>query len=155
MIRRLTTVLAMATAVLAGTAVPASAAKAAQAAPLPVLYNLANGGNWNLAQRKPTVFFLAADGSAALGTLKHHLKWTTWGASSAAGTGIYYYRTGACCSYRSDAVTITASHVVRQNARTSWYDRLTIRFSKTRSVSIQFERIDGFGFWKTISGRFP
>jgi hypothetical protein len=136
----------------AGLASPASVTKAR---PLPVLYNLAKNGNWNLAQRKPAIFFLAADGSAALGDKAHHLKWTRWAATSAAAKGDYYYRTGPCCKYHSDAVTITANHVVRQNARTSWYDRITIRFSERKSVTLQFERIDGFGFWKTIAGRFP
>ena len=146
--------------IVAGSVIPASAeisrpASPAKAAPLPVLYNLAPGGNWNLAQRKPAIFFLAADGSAALGEKAHHLKWIRWNATSAAASGRYYYRTGACCKYRSDAVTITANHVVHQNAQKSWYDRMTIKFSKTKSVTIQFERIDGFGYWKTVAGQFP
>jgi hypothetical protein len=163
MIRRLVTTLALATAVcgiLTGGVVAASAgvfhrASPAKAMPLPVLYNLGRNANWNLAQRRPVIFYLAADGSAFLGDKAHHLKWTKWNATSATGTGFYYYRTGPCCKYHSDAVTITANHVVRQNAHTSWYDRMTIRFSKTRFVTIQFERIDGFGFWKTVAGRFP
>ena len=127
------------------------------ARPLPVRYNLGggSGADWNLAQRRPTIFFLAADGSAALGDKAHHLTWSKWTASSAAASGDYYYRTGSCCKYRSRPVTITASHVVRQNAKKSWYDRLTIRFTKTKSVTIQFERIDGLGYWKTVAGRFP
>jgi len=146
--------------IVAGSVIPASAeasgpASPAKSAPLPVLYNLGNNGNWNLAQRRPAIFFLAADGSAALGDKAHHLKWTRWNATAAAASGRYYYRTGACCKYRSDAVTITANHVVRQSAKKSWYDRMIIKFSKTRSVTIQFERIDGFGFWKTVSGQFP
>ena len=28
-----------------------------------------------------------------------------------------------------------------------WYDRMTIRFGKTESVTIQFERINGICFW--------
>ena len=124
-------------------------------APLPVLYTL--GGSsvaaWNLAQRMPVSFALAADGSAALGDEAHHLKWTKWNNVSAAATGDYYYRTtGPCCNYRSEPVTITADDVVRQSANKSWYDRMTIRFSKSKSLTIQFERIDGFGFWKTVAG---
>jgi hypothetical protein len=165
MIRRLLIAIALVAAGLAapmGTMVPASAgilyqASPAKAAALPVLYNLGGSAaaNWNLPQRKPVIFYLAADGSAALGDKAHHLKWTKWNSTSAAATGDYYYRTGACCKYRSDAVMITANHVVKQNAKTSWYDRITIRFSKSKSVTIQFERIDGFGFWKTVAGRFP
>lgn len=165
MIRRLLIVLALAAAVpgtLIGTVIPASAevlygASPARAIPLPVLYNLGGsaGASWNLAQRRPVIFYLAADGSAALGNKAHHLKWTKWNRVSAAANGDYYYRTGPCCKYRSDAVTISANHVVRQNANKSWYDRMTIRFSKNKSVTIQFERIDGFGFWKTVAGRFP
>jgi hypothetical protein len=101
------------------------------------------------------IFYLAADGSAALGDKAHHLKWTRWHRASAAATGHYYFRAGPCCRHRSDVVRITASRVVRQNARRSWYDRMTIRFSKRKPVTIQFERIDGIGFWKTVAGRFP
>jgi hypothetical protein len=149
------TVAAALSGILGGTAVPASAGIVHRATPLPVLYNLGRAANWNLAQRKPAIFYLAADGSAGLGETAHHLKWTQWNAASATATGYYYYRTGPCCKYRSDAVTITANHVVRQNASTSWYDRMTIRFSRTRSVTIQFKRINGFGFWQTVAGRFP
>jgi hypothetical protein len=165
MIRRLLMALALLAAglgTLISTTTSASAevlyrASPAKAAPLPVLYNFGGGlgADWNLAQRRPVIFYLAADGSAALGDKAHHLKWTRWDKASAAATGRYYYRAGPCCTYRSDAVKITASHVVRQNARKSWYDRITIRFSKTKSVTIQFERIDGIGFWKTVAGRFP
>jgi len=165
MTRRLLTVLALATGLagtLIGTIPPASAAVLHQAAPatarpLPVLYNFGggSGADWNLAQRRPAIFYLAADGSAALGDTAHHLKWTKWTASSAAATGDYYYRSGPCCTYRSHAVTITANDVVRQTAKKSWYDRMTIRFTTSKSVTIQFERIDGIGYWKTVADRFP
>lgn len=165
MIRRLLAVLALATAVpgiLIAVVIPASAgvrheASPARATPLPVLYNLGGGAGseWNLPERKPVIFYLAADGSAVLGDKPHHLKWTKWTMTSAAATGHYYYRTGPCCNYQSDPVTITANHVVRQNANLSWYDRMTIRFSKTKSVTIKYERINGIGFWKTVSGGFP
>jgi hypothetical protein len=165
MVRRLLVVLALTAAVLGmliTAVIPASAktgnrASPARARPLPVLYNLGGcaGACWNLAQRRPVIFYLAADGSAALGDKAHHLKWTKWDKTSAAATGRYYYRTGPCCKYHSDAVKITANHVVRRNANKSWYDRMTIRFSKRKSVTIKYERIDGFGFWQTVAGRFP
>jgi hypothetical protein len=165
MIRRLLAVLALATAVpgiLIAVDIPASAGvrqetSPARATPLPVLYNLGGGAGseWNLPERKPVIFYLAADGSAVLGDKPHHLKWTKWTMTSAAATGDYYYRTGPCCNYQSDPVTITANHVVRQNANLSWYDRMTIRFSKTKSVTIKYERINGIGFWKTVAGGFP
>ena len=165
MVRRLLAVLALvaaALATLAGAVIPASAAAGNRAAPAtarprPVLYNLGGctGGCWNLAQRRPGIFYLAADGSAALGDKAHHLRWTRWTRASAAATGHYYYRTGPCCKFRSDAVKITANHVVRQNASRSRYDRMIIRFSKRRSVTIKYERLDGFGFWKTVAGHFP
>jgi hypothetical protein len=165
MIRRLLIVLAPVAAVLAtlvGPVIPASAGALYHASPagakaLPVLYNFGggSGADWNLPQRRPAIFYLVADGSAALGDKAHHLKWTKWGTVSAAATGRYYYRTGRCCRYRSDPVTIAANHVVRRSAKKSWYDRVTIRFSKSKSVAIQFERIDGVGFWKTVAGRFP
>ncbi|MGA8462263.1 MAG: hypothetical protein WB800_43225 [Streptosporangiaceae bacterium] len=138
-----------------GTVNPASAGVASQAnaALLPVLYNFggSSAADWNLAQRTPVIFYLAADGSAALGDNAHHLNWTKWNNVSAAATGDYYYRTGPCCTYRSDAVTITANDVVRQSANKSWYDRITIRFNKSKSITIQFERIDGSGFWNTVA----
>jgi hypothetical protein len=164
MVRRLLIVLALAAAVLGtlvGAVIPASAevgnrASPARARPLPVLYNLGgcSGACWNLAQRRPVIFYLAADGSAALGHKAHHLKWTKWNKASAAATGRYYYRTGPCCKFRSDAVKITANHV-RRSANRSWYDRMTIRFSKRKSFTIKYERIDGFGFWKTVAGSSP
>jgi hypothetical protein len=131
-----------------------SAAATTPGAPLPVLYNFggSSAADWNLAQRRPVIFYLAADGSAALGDMAHHLKWVKWNEVSAAATGDYYYRTGPCCNYRSDAVTITANDVVRQGANKSWYDRMIIWFSKSKSLTIQFERIDGFGGWKTAAG---
>lgn len=165
MVRRLLIVLALAAAVqgtLVGAVIPALAeagnrASPAKARPLPVLYNVGGcaGACWNLAQRRPVIFYLEADGSAALGEQAHHLKWTKWNKASAAATGRFYYRTGPCCKFHSDAVQITANHVVRRNANRSWYDRMTIRFSKRKSFTIKYERIDGFGFWKTVAGSSP
>lgn len=28
-------------------------------------------------------------------------------------------------------------------------------FSKSKSVTIQYKRIDGLGFWQTVAGQFP
>lgn len=164
MIRRLLIVPAVVAAVLGaliGTVIPASArvlyrASPGRAVPLPVLYNLGggSGAEWNLPQRRPTIFYLVADGSAVLGDKPHHLKWAKWNSVSASATGDYYYRTGPCCKYHSDAVTITANHV-RQSGNESWYDRMTIGFSKSKSVTIQYKRIDGLGFWQTVAGHFP
>jgi hypothetical protein len=164
MIRRFAAGFTLVTAVLGlltATVIPASAtaashARPARAAPLPVIYNLGGslGANWNLPQRRPVIFFLAADGSAALGDRPHHLKWSKWNMTSAAAAGRYYYRTGPCCKFHSKPVKITANHV-RHNAHRTWYDRMTIRFSKTKSVTLQYKRIDGNGFWDTVAGRFP
>jgi hypothetical protein len=134
-----------------------SPASPARAAPLPVLYNLGGGEGsvWNLAQRRPKIFFLAADGSAALGNKPHHLKWTKWTRKSATATGKYFFRNGPCCTYHSRSVKITVNHAVRQNAHKSWFDRMTIRFSKTKAVTLQYKRINGDGFWDTVSGQFP
>jgi hypothetical protein len=165
MIRRFAagfTLVTAALGLLTAAVVPASAGVGSQAVParaasLPVIYNLggSDAANWNLPQRRPVIFFLAADGSAALGDKPHHLKWSKWTRTSAAATGKYFFRDGPCCKFHSKPVKITANHVVRQNAHKSWYDRMTIRFSKTRSVTLQFERVDGNGFWKTVAGRFP
>jgi hypothetical protein len=134
----------------------AAPSSAARAAPRPVLYNLGGGttASWNLPQRRPKIFFLAADGSAALGNKPHHLKWSRWTRKSATATGRYFFRNGPCCTYHSRSVRITADHV-RRNAHRSWYDRMTIRFSKTRSVVLQYKRTGGNGFWDTVSGQFP
>jgi hypothetical protein len=163
-VRRCLTVLVPLAAVLAtfaGTAGPAQAGVGGRVSPAktttPVLYNLGGGTGavWNLAQRRPAIFYLAADGSAALGDKAHHLKWTKWNTVSGAATGKYYYRTGPCCKYHSEAVAITVSHVVEQRRNKKWYDRMTIRFSNSKYVTLRYERIDGFGFWKTVAGRFP
>jgi hypothetical protein len=152
--------LAVVLGTVTGTVGPALAGVAGQVSPAkattPVLYNLGGGAGsvWNLPQRRPAIFYLAADGSAALGSRARHLKWTKWNTVSGAATGRYYYRTGPCCKYHSEAVAITVSHVVKHRNK-SWYDRMIIRFSKSKSVTIQYKRIDGFGFWETVAGRFP
>jgi hypothetical protein len=156
------TLAAAAFGVVAGIVAPASAATVSQAAParatsLPVLYNLGGkpAGSWNLPQRRPAFIVLAADGSAALGDRPHHLKWSKWTKTSATATGRYFFRNGPCCKFHSRSVKITANHVVRRNSHKSWYDRMTIRFSKTKAVVLQYKRIDGNGFWDTVSGQFP
>ena len=52
-------------------------------------------------------------------------------------------------------MTITANHVLRKNANLSWYDRMTLWLSKTKFVIIQYKRINGLGYWKTVAGHFP
>jgi hypothetical protein len=48
-------------------------------------------------------------------------------------------------------VKITANHV-RRNAHRSWYDQMTIRFSKRKPITIKYVRIDGCGSWETVAG---
>jgi hypothetical protein len=124
-------------------------ASAAPAKGTPVIYNLGNNGNWNKAERKPVIFYLAADGSAALGDTAHHVRWSKWAAKTATGKGRYYYRTGPCCKYKSDAVTITANDVKK-----SYFEKLTIKFAKT-SVTLEYKQVSGLGYWQVVSGRYP
>ena len=137
-------------AAMLGTLIGGTAsASAAPARGTPVIYNLGSNGNWNKAERKPAVFYLAADGSAALGDTAHHLRWSKWAAASASGRGRYYYRTGPCCRYKYDAVTITANDV-----RNDYFDKLELKFAKT-SVTLEYKRVRGVGYWQPVSGRYP
>ena len=81
--RKILLALALAAALLAGSAGMASASSAAalKPAPLPVLYNLGGGTGavWNYPQVKPKIFFIFADGTAAV-TGMH---WARWNHSTA------------------------------------------------------------------------
>jgi hypothetical protein len=107
--------LALATALLAGSAgaAGASPAAASRAAPLPVLYNLGGGSGavWNKPQVKPATFYIFADGSAAV----IGMRWAQWNhVRAVTSTATDYYRTGPCCT-NSDQhyhkVTVTLSGV--------------------------------------------
>ena len=76
--RKILLALALAAPLLAGSAGMASASPAAapKAAPLPVLYNLGGGTGavWDYPQVKPKIFYIFADGTAAV-TGMHWARW--------------------------------------------------------------------------------
>jgi hypothetical protein len=113
--RKILPALALAAALLAGSAGTASASTitASKPAPLPVLYNLGGGlgSVWDHPQVKPAVFYIFADGSAAV----IGMRWAHWNHSTAVTrTATDYERTGPCCT-KSDQhyhkVTVTLSDV--------------------------------------------
>ena len=114
-LRKILLALALAGALLAGSAgtAGASPAAASRSAPLPVLYNLGGGlgSVWNKPQVKPVVFYIFADGSAAV--IRMH--WARWNHSTAVtSTATDYYRTGPCCTTSDQhyvKVTVTLSGV--------------------------------------------
>jgi hypothetical protein len=109
--RKILLALALGAALLAGSAGTASASTGST--PLPVLYNL--GGSaasaWNNPQVKPAIFYIFADGSAAV----VGMHWAHWNHSTAVTrSATDYERTGPCCT-KSDQhyhkVTVTLSDV--------------------------------------------
>jgi hypothetical protein len=113
--RKILLALALAAALLAGSAGMASAspATASKSAPLPVLYNLggALAAVWNYPQVKPKTFYIFADGSGAVIDM-HWARWNHTTAVTRSATD--YSRTGPCCT-KSDQhyykVTVTLSSV--------------------------------------------
>jgi len=114
--RKILLALALAVALLTVCAGAASASPgtASKPTPLPVLYNL--GGDklvtaWNNPQIKPAIFYIFADGSAAVIDM-HWARWNDVTAVTSRATD--YYRTGPCCT-KSDQhyvkVTVTLSGV--------------------------------------------
>jgi hypothetical protein len=113
--RKILLALALAAALLLGTAgaAGASAVTASNPAPLPVLYNLGDGlgSVWNKPEIKPAIFYIFADGSGAVIGM-HWARWNNTTAVTSRATD--YYRTGPCCT-KSDQhyvkVTVTLSGV--------------------------------------------
>jgi hypothetical protein len=116
--RKILPALALAAALLVGSAgaagaAGASPATASEAAPLPVLYNLGGGlgSVWNKPEVKPAIFYIFADGSGAV-TGMHWARWNRTTAITSKATD--YARTGPCCT-KSDQhyykVTVTLSAV--------------------------------------------
>jgi len=113
--RKILLALALATALLAGSAGTsgASAVTTSKPAPLPVLYNLGGGlgSVWNNPEVRPAIFYIFADGSGAV----IGMRWAHWNNSTAVTSkATDYYRTGPCCT-QSDQhyhkVTVTLSDV--------------------------------------------
>ena len=164
--------IALAIGLLAGSVSMASATPVA-APKLPVLYNLggASFAAWNLPQVRPGVFYVFADGSAALvgakGTPRDKpIHWKSWTQRSAFADGYFTWRVNAAPGpYYFSAATITLWDVktrggVRAGVR--YYDKMTIDFTQCHCnshVVLQY-RTGGSGKyiaggWAAISGGFP
>ena len=111
--RKILPALALATALLAGSAgtAAASAVTTSKPASLPVLYNLGGGlgSVWNNPEVRPAIFYIVADGSGAVGGMR----WAGWNHSAAVtSNAIDYSRSGPCCTkadqhYRNVTVTLS------------------------------------------------
>jgi hypothetical protein len=113
--RKILLALALAIALLAGSAgmAGASAVMTSKPAPLPVLYNLGGGlgSVWNSPEIRPAIFYIFADGSGAV----TGMRWARWNHGTAVTSrATDYNRTGPCCT-KSDQhyhkVTVTLSDV--------------------------------------------
>jgi hypothetical protein len=147
--------LALAGGLLAGPAATAGAAVAPGTGSLPALYNLGGGpgGVWNLPQVRPKVFYIFADGSAALIRL-HWARWTRTRAVTR--KAVYYYRTGPCCTRRDQhyrKITVTLSRVRQHGGpkRGPYFVRMKITgpHIKTQILTYSVTRSNGqvFGAW--------
>jgi hypothetical protein len=109
---------------------PTAAAPRTQGPGLPVLYNLGGGlgSVWDNPEVTPSVFYVTADGSAAIGSMR----WTTWNDSAAVtGSATYYDRTGPCCTSSDQhyyKVTVTLSDVRQSGGpdQGHYYSRMVI-----------------------------
>jgi len=152
--RKILLALALAGALLAGSAGTASASPAAASnpAPLPVLYNLGGdglGAAWNNPQVKPTIFYIFADGSAAV----IGMHWARWNHTTAVTSrATEYYRTGPCCT-KSDQhyvkVTVTLSDVrYRGGPRPGpYFTKMVIAGHGIRTLTYTYKVFRGFGGW--------
>jgi hypothetical protein len=164
--RRSLITIGLAIGLLAGTT---NAASATTPAKLPVLYNLGGApyAAWNLQQIRPGIFYIFADGSAALvgakGTPKDKpIHWKSWTQGSASAQGYFTWRDSAAPGpYNFSAATITLWDV-KTRASVRFYDKMTIDFTKCRCnshVVLQYRTIGSgkyiAGGWDVVSGRFP
>lgn len=158
--RKILLALALAVALLAGSAGMASASPAAasKAAPLPVLYNLGGGTGavWDHPQVKPKIFYIFADGSAIV-TGMH---WARWNHSTAVTSkATEYERTGPCCTKADQhyyKVRVTLSGVrYRGGARPGPYFTkmvITGRGLRTLKYTYKVTRAGGFVIGGWIGG---
>jgi hypothetical protein len=169
--RRSLTAIALAIGLLAGSASTASATTTATAPKLPALYNLggASFAAWNAPEVRPGIFYIAADGMAALvgakGTPQDKpIHWKSWTQRSALADGYYTWRVNAAPGpYYFLAATISLWDVqarggVRAGVR--YYDKMTIAFTQCHcKIVLQYRTLGSGkyigGYWHQISGRFP
>jgi len=151
--RKILLALALAVALLAGltSTAGASVTAPARSAPLPVLYNLGGtpAGGWNLPQVKPKIFYIFADGSAAL----IGMHWAHWNHSTAVSSkAVEYVRTGPCCT-KSDQhyhkVTVTLSGVRNRGGPRpgAYFTKMVITGRGFRTLKYTYKVSRGFGFW--------
>jgi hypothetical protein len=151
--KRILLALALAAALLGGSAGTAGAVS--RAAPLPVLYNL--GGStasaWNKPQVKPKIFYIFADGSAAV-TGMRWAHWTHVKAVTSRATD--YYRTGPCCTKADQhyvKVTVTLSGVRQRGGPRSgpYFTRMVISGHGFRTLKYTYKVFRSgslvFGSW--------
>ncbi len=153
--RKILPALALATALLAGTAGTAGASPAAASKPalLPVLYNLGGGlgSVWNNPQVKPAVFYIFADGSGAV----THMRWSRWNHNAAVtSTATDYERTGPCCTTSDQhyyKVTVTLSDVrYRGGPRPGpYFSKMVITGRGFRTLTYTYEV---FGHGSAVAG---
>ena len=113
--RKILLALALAGALLAGSAgmAGASVVTTSKPAPLPVLYNLGGGlgSVWNNPEVRPATFYIFADGSGAV--IRMH--WARWNHGTAVTSrATDYSRSGPCCTKADQhyyKVTVTLSGV--------------------------------------------
>ena len=96
--RKILLALALAIALLAGTAgIAGASVTTSKPAPLPVLYNLGGGlgSVWNNPEIRPAIFYIFADGSGAV----TGMRWARWNHGTAVTSrATDYSRTGPCCT---------------------------------------------------------
>jgi hypothetical protein len=149
--RKILLAVALAAALLAGSAgtAGASAITASNPAPLPVLYNLGGGlgSVWDKPEVRPAIFYIFADGSAAV----IGMHWARWNHTTAVtSTATEYYRTGPCCT-KSDQhyvkVTFTLSGVrSRGGPRPGpYFTRMTISGRGIRTRTYIYKVLRGGG----------
>jgi hypothetical protein len=151
--RKILLALALAAALLAGSAGTAGASpvKAAKSAPLPVLYNLGGDGlitAWNDPRIRPASFAIFADGSAAV----IGMRWGRWNRTTAiTSKATEYYRTGPCCT-KSDQhyvkVTVMLSDVKYRGGPRSgpYFTKMVIAGHGIRTLTYTYKVLrDGSG----------
>jgi hypothetical protein len=151
-LRKILRALTLGAALVAGSVGTASASTATTSTPvqLPVLYNLGGGlgSVWDHPQVKPEIFYIFADGSAAV----IGMRWARWNHSTAiTSTATEYERTGPCCT-KSDQhyhkVTVTLLDVsYRGGPRPGpYFTRMVITGRGFRTLRYTYKVIRAGGF---------
>ena len=150
--RKILLALALAAALLAGSAGMASASPtaASKPPPLPVLYNLGGGlgSVWNKPEVRPAIFYIFADGSGAI----VGMHWARWNHSTAVTSrATDYSRSGPCCTKADQhyyKITMTLSDVWRRGGPHPgpYFDRMTL----TGGVHAKLTYNQKFKVWNAV-----